>query len=312
MDILKANPSATFNPLLALTQKTKHELRSSAASLVVIQGDNIVLEWYNGFHHFKKGARPVTADSMFNLYSTRKTYIGLATAIAVTEGRIPLETPVHQVVRDIPRSELGEVTIRDLATKSGAKYFGKDRMEREELAGKVIRAITGKTIAQLLTERLFTPLELNLTEWASSPKKELVCDFQADGHYSSVRIESDEGHDRNLYTSALDLALWGYLHLKKGLIRGERILPDEVFALYAALQSSEDAGKRLFGWYFQEDWYYATGAAGCHCVVYPEYNAVGVRMLNRYTDNYAADQLTFNRTLLDCLKRSSAAGGARG
>lgn len=244
---------------------------------------------------------------MFNIYSTRKTYIGLATAIAVIEGNIPLETPVYKLVHDVPKDELGELTIRDLATKTGAKFFGDHRIEREELAGKVIETITGKNIAQLLTDSVLKPLQLNRTEWITSPKESLVCDFQADGNYASVRIESNEGHERNLYTSSLDLALWGYLHLKGGLINGKQILPKEIFDLYADLQSSEDASKRLFGWYYQENWYYATGAAGCHCVVFPEYNAVGVRMLNRYTDNYQEDQLTLNNTLLSCLKHSSVA-----
>ncbi|RXZ83780.1 class A beta-lactamase-related serine hydrolase [Paenibacillaceae bacterium] len=307
MEFIKVDQSAHFSPLLALTQKTMHEVESSAASLIVIQDDRIVLEWYDGSHHFKKGAKHVDAESMFNIYSTRKTYIGLATAIAVSEGNIPLETPIYKLVNDIPKDELGEISIRDLATKTGAKYFGTHRIEREELTGKIIETITGMNIAQLITKRVLEPLQLNRTEWVAAPKESLVCDFQADGHYASVRIESNEGHERNLYTSSLDLALWGYLHLKSGLINGRQVLPEEVFHLFTYLQSSEDDNKRLLGWYCQEDWYYATGAAGCHCVVLPEYNAVGVRMLNRYTNNYKEDQLAFNNTLLKCLKHSSIA-----
>ncbi|WP_019637753.1 serine hydrolase domain-containing protein [Paenibacillus fonticola] len=307
MDFIIEDQTALFSPLLALTQKKMHEFNSSAASLIVIQNDRVVLEWYDGFHHSKKGAKQIDADSMFNIYSTRKTYIGLATAIAVVESNIPLETPVYKLVHDIPKDDLGEITIRDLATKTGAKYFGANRIEREELAGKVIETITGMNIAQLISERVLKPLQLNHTEWVTSPKESLVCDFQADGNYASVRIESNEGHERNLYTSSLDLAHWGYLHLKDGLMHGKQILPEAVFDLYADLQLKEDASKRLFGWYYQEDWYYATGAAGCHCVVLPKYNAVGVRMFNRYTNNYKEDQMAFNHTLLECLKNSPAA-----
>mgnify|MGYP000097273595 CR=1 FL=1 len=305
MNMMQVNRSAHFSPLLALTQKTMHELNSSAASLVVIQDDQIVLEWYDGYHHLKKGAQQVTADSMFNIYSARKTYVGLATALAIVEGQIPLETPVHKLIGDMSKDELGGTTIRDLVTKASEKYFGADRMEREELAGKVIETVTGMNIAELLASRVFGPLQLHHTEWVTSPSENLVCDFQADGHYASVRIESNEGHERNLYTRSLDLALWGYLHLKSGLVNGRRIIPQEVFDLYADVQSSEDSNKRLFGWYHQEQWFYATGAAGCHCVVLPAYNAVGVRMLNRYTDKYKEDQIAFNTTLLQCLQSRS-------
>lgn len=302
MKLPKADLSDHFRTLLNQTKKTMQDTASSAASLIVIHSDRIVLEWYNGFHHSKQGARQIDSESMFNIYSVRKTYVGLATAIAATEANVPLETPVYKFVHDISRDSLGGITIRDLATKTGAKYFGDSyKIEREELAGKVIENITGKNIAQLVTQRVFIPMQFHQTEWAASPKENLVCDFQADGKYASVRIESNEGHERNLYTSALDLAMWGYLHLNKGISNGRRIVPEAVFELYARLQL-EDASKRLFGWYHQENWYYATGAAGCHCVVFPKHHAVGVRMLNRYTDNYKEDQLSFNSLLLGCLQ----------
>ncbi|MBD3919205.1 serine hydrolase [Paenibacillus sp. PR3] len=282
------------------------DVNASAASLLVIQNDRVVLEWYDGTHHSKKGARLVDSDSMFNLYSTRKTYVGLATAIAAVEANVPLETPVYPYVNDIPREQLGEITLRDLATKTGAKYFGDRRIEREELAGKIIETITGLTIAELIADRVLNPVQLNRTEWVTSPKENLVCDYQADGKYASVRIESNEGHERNLYTNSLDLGLWGNLHLNKGVINGQRLLPEAVFKLYDQLQSEEGSSKRLFGWYHEEHWYYATGAAGCHCIVLPEYHAVGVRMLNRYTDNYIEDQLLFNQTLLNCLEDAAS------
>ncbi|MGG3279939.1 hypothetical protein [Paenibacillus solani] len=48
--------------------------------------------------------------------------------------------------------------------------------------------------------------------------------------------------------------------------------------------------------------FYASGAAGCHCVVIPEFNVVGVRMLNKYTENYSEDQVMFNETFYVCLR----------
>jgi Beta-lactamase class C and other penicillin binding proteins len=304
MNILKEDHRKNFSPLLESTKKTMREVNSSAASLIVIQNDKIVLEWYDGSHHFKQGARKVDLESMFNIYSTRKTYIGMATAIAVVEADIPLETPVHRFVHDMRKEELGDITFRDLATKTGAKYFGERKIEREELANKAIKTITGMNIAELISSKVLIPLHLNQTDWVTSPYQNLVCDFQADGSYASVRIESNEGHERNLYTSSMDLAIWGYIHLKRGYVNAMRVLPEKVFELYTKLQSEEDSNKRIFGWYHQEQGYYATGAAGCHCVVFPNHNAVAVRMLNKYTDNYKEDQLFFNNTLLHCIKNS--------
>lgn len=216
---------------------------------------------------------------MFNLYSLRKTYVGLATAIAVVESKLSVDCKVSDVLTNTPDYELGSTTIRDLATKSGAKYFGSSRIEREEVACDLIRELTGCNIAELLTERIFKPMELTDTEWASVPKEKLVCDFQAGDGYASVRIESNEGHERNLYSSARDLAQWGNLHLNRGF-----------------------NNHIIFGWYYQDKWYYASGAAGCHCVVVPKYQAVAVRMFNKYTEDYTEDQNSFNQIFYNCLQ----------
>lgn len=291
-----------FEKLISYTQASQEKYGASASALFIIQDGQVVTEWYSGQHHFKRGALPVTRDSMFNLYSIRKSYVGMSTAIAVTEGNISIDTVVSDIVKDMAISDLKGVTIRDLATKTNAKYFGPQRIEREEVAGKLIKAITGKTIAQLITDRVFKPLELKHSEWVTVPQALLVCDFQAADGYASIRIESDEGCDRNLYASAKDLAMWGYLHLHQGNVHNRQLLSSEVFRLINQLRAETQDQHRIFGWYFQEKWFYASGAAGCHCVVIPEFSAVGVRMLNKYTENYSEDQIMFNETLYECLR----------
>lgn len=289
--------------MISNVKQTQNRVGSSAAALVIIQGQEIVTEWYDGYHHHKKGAQKVTNRSLFNIYSTRKTYIGLATAIAIIDAGIEIDTLVSDLLEDFPKEYLGEISLRDLSTKTGAKYFGPQQIEREELAAKVIEKITGSTINQLITEKVLHPMQMTGTEWVTKPKENLVCDFQAADGYASVRIESDEGHERNLYCSAIDLAVWCQLHLNKGYFDGKQILKNKIFELIENVKNGE-TDKRIFGWYFQDDWYYATGATGCHCVVLPKYNAVGVRMLNRYTDDYKNDQITFNNLLLDCIKKN--------
>ncbi|KKO52730.1 serine hydrolase domain-containing protein [Paenibacillus sp. DMB20] len=239
---------------------------------------------------------------MFNLYSLRKTYVGLATAIAVVESKLSIDSKVSEVLTNMPEYELGNTTIRDLATKSGAKYFGSNRIEREEVACDLIKELTGYNIAELITERIFKPMKLTDTEWVSVPKEKLVCDFQAADGYASVRIESNEGHERNLYSSARDLAQWGNLHLNRGLINHSQLVPVEVFMLIEELRMDTEDKNRIFGWYYQDKCYYASGAAGCHCVIVPEFNAVGIRMLNKYTENYTEDQNSFNEIFYNCLQ----------
>lgn len=293
--------SSRMERLVSYMKGLIEEFHASASSLLVVQDGKIVVEKYDGHHHHKSGARKITKDSMFNLYSTRKTYVGLATAIAVVESDLTIDTRISEVVDELPKSELNDITFRNLATKTKAKYFGDSRIEREELACMAIKKITGFNIAELLTSRIFKPMNLLSTEWVTVPKPELVCDFQAGDGYASVRIESNEGHERNLYTNTSDLAGWGLLHLNRGIFARERLIPEEVFQLVDQLRAETQDQHRIFGWYYHDKWYYATGAAGCHCIVIPELNAVGVRMLNRYTSNYAEDQQRFNHLLYDCL-----------
>lgn len=291
-----------FSPLISYTEEAKARFGASAASVVIVQDNKIITEWYTGKHHFKNGALVVTTDSMFNLYSLRKTYVGLATAIAVVESKLSIDSKVSDILINMTEYELGNITIRDLATKSGAKYFGSNRIEREKVACDLIKELTGFNIAELITERICKPAELTHTEWVSIPKEKLVCDFQAADGYASVRIESNEGHERNLYSSARDLAQWGNLHLNKGFINSSRLVPATVFTLIEQLRMDTGDKNRIFGWYYQDQCYYASGAAGCHCVIVPEFNAVAVRMLNKYTENYTEDQNSFNKIFYNCLQ----------
>ncbi|MCE5172525.1 beta-lactamase family protein [Paenibacillus profundus] len=140
-----------FSPLVSYTEGAKEKFGASAASIVIIQDNKMLTEWYSGTHHFKNGSLVVTHDSMFNLYSLRKTYVGLATAIAVVESELSVDRKVSDVLTNRPEYELGNTTIRDLATKSGAKYFGPNRIEREEVARDLIKELTEFNIAQLIT-----------------------------------------------------------------------------------------------------------------------------------------------------------------
>jgi CubicO group peptidase (beta-lactamase class C family) len=288
-----------FEPLNNYVQTAQQTFGASAASVMVIHNGRIVFESYQGFHHHKKGSLTVSDQSLFNIYSTRKTYVCLAMAMAALENNISFTTPVREITNELG-NDLGELTLIDLATATGPKYFGEERVEREGVQGFVVKALTGKTISEYLCEKILNPLEMKGTEWSSIPHRNLVCDYTTSENFALVRLESTDGHERNLYSSTKDLATWGYLHLNKGIIDGTQLIPDNLFDYTEELKSKYHT-KRILGWYHQADWYYATGAAGCHCVVLPQHNAVGIRMLNKYTSHYKVDQIAFNSILLQCL-----------
>lgn len=297
-----------FEPLLAHVEQTRCAINASAAAVIVIQNDQIVAERYSGSHHDKSGASPVTYDSQFNVYSVRKTYIGLALALAVVEAGLDIDAPIHPYIDDIPQNELATIKLSDVLTKTNPKFFGQHKVEGEGLAGRVVKTVTGRTIAQLITERILEPLRLKKTEWAAVPKESLVCDYTSKDGYPSIRLESNEGHERNLYANAKDLAYWGYLHLNKGVVNGGEIIPSAVFNLLERLRTTPcyegKRGKRVMGWYFDEGSFDTMGATGCHVVAIPKYNTVAVRMFNRYANEHTA-------TLLNCLQQNTSQADVR-
>lgn len=80
---IQAVNNSHFDALITNVQQTKNRAGSSAAALVIFQDQETVTEWYDGYHHHKKGAQAVTARSLFNVYSVRKTY-----TVAVDEYRV--------------------------------------------------------------------------------------------------------------------------------------------------------------------------------------------------------------------------------
>jgi CubicO group peptidase (beta-lactamase class C family) len=301
---------------------------SGEALLIMIDGE-IVHEWYSGTHHFEPGAREIDVHSQFNVYSARVTYIGLAAAIAIYEGCLDLEDRISSFFPQLDKQVLGNTTIRHLVTRSTGLKFKGSRVQRiveagtsiegkrPDLLAAIIVQATGKTVNEIISEKVFHPLGLSHTEWAAEGKSTFVCDIHSPGTYPSIRIGSTLGDDRNLYVNARELGVWGNLHLQKGVVNGRLVLPREVFNLAVTIQSPQTIDRTLpkFGFYWwikdgmvsysedelggevPEGSYQILGASGCACLVIPKYNAVAVRMYNSLhsdgNDDYLHDIRTF-------------------
>ncbi|QTD40960.1 serine hydrolase [Sporosarcina sp. Te-1] len=330
----------SFNSLTTYTEKIRQEKCASGAALVLMQDNKIVYEHYSGTHHFETGARQVDVNSQFNVYSTRVTYVGLAIAIAVVDGVLSLDDQIKEYLPEFNEDILGDTTIRHLVTRcTGLKFNGQEvsrvfelgthlEGKRPDLLALIHKRATGKTVAEIITAKVFEPLGMTHTGWMTEGKATLVCDIQSPDSYPTLRLGSNDGSDRNLYVSARDLALWGNLHLNKGCIGGERMLPEEVFTLTSTIQSPdtlpEELSKFGFLWWIKdnkvsyqydelgtelpEGSYQILGASGCSCTIIPQFNAVAVRMYNSlYTNNndefdYIGDIRRFGNMATACLK----------
>lgn len=312
-----------FSDVRSYVETVKQEMHASGSALVIIKDDKFIYEGYSGTHHFGIGAKNVNATSRFNVYSVRVTYVGLAVAIAIHDGLLSLDDRVRDHLNEYDVDILGDTTIKHLLTRCTGLKFERNTVSRvfdletniegkkPDLLAKIVYNATGKTVNEILTNKVFKPLNLTNTSWVTAGSDNLVCDFDVSTGFSTLRMGSNIGDERNLYVSARELALWGNLHLNKGRHEDEQILHRNIFDLATSIQSPNRLPKQLpkfgFLWWIKDrdvtfkynelgsdlpdGTYQILGASGCSCTVIPQFNMVAVRM---YNSIHAYEELGFD------------------
>jgi CubicO group peptidase (beta-lactamase class C family) len=307
----------------------------SATAIIVIHKDRIVTEHYSGSHSQLPNARQVKADSQFQVASVRKSYVGLAVAFAVHEGRIQnIDDPVIDYLPNLDPTLMEGTTIRHLLTHThGLTLDNHGNLLREFLPGsnwsyrnegvemltQIILQIMGVSVAQLIKERISLPLEFIETGWHSEENERLV-KIVNDPHGQQ---QSMVGGVFDLFVSAKELAYWGYLYLKKGCIGDNQVVPEAVIEMSTSLQSpilnDKDLPQHGFFWYVKESEakrseigemvpggsFQIVGLTGPLVLVIPENDIVVVRMYNKLYnyggENYLHYFREFGNRVMDCL-----------
>lgn len=215
---------------------------ATAAACVVIQDGIVELEKYAGATAHALTVRPVAADSRFNVYSVRKTYIGLAASLCMETGRFG--GPDDRLADYVGEPEKGlfqGVSLRHLLTHTHGLEERNGRIVRRFPPGRdwhynntgmrllclAIERAAGLTVRSLLVRDVFPALGLTATDWAKEASPELVRDVGrtlvnplAGWRALPLVLGPADGAARNLCVSAGDLALWGWAHLTEGTLGG--------------------------------------------------------------------------------------------
>jgi CubicO group peptidase (beta-lactamase class C family) len=213
--------------------------------------------------------QPLTDDHIFEFGSIGKSFTAIVCLQLAAEGKLDLHAPVTNYLPwfFVP-SRYEPITVHHLLTHTAGIIGGSDfapdpRYEvwalREseasapgvkarysnagyKLLGLMLENITGKTYAQLVTQRIFVPLGMTGAEGA------ITNDMRhrlAAGHvpmYGDRPWRPEHGHapatwfetntaDGCLSASASDLAIYLRMLLNRGAYPGGRILSEESFAL---------------------------------------------------------------------------------
>ena len=302
-----------FQPLHEYTLLRQQEIGATAAATYIIQQDTIVNEWYSGRQAGNEGARIVDACTRFNVASVRKTYLALAISMLIEQGLIPsIDDEIGSYLPQYEQLARG-VTVRHLLTHTHGLAERDGDLNREfpsaeswaycntgiDLLIQLVAKLSGQSLSRYLNEHVFIPYQLHETGWCTDvhDQEHCISNYYDDPDNWVGPYHSDAGDQSNLFISARDLAMWGYIHLRQGHIGGKQLLPRRVFERVAALQTPSTVPAHLprngFIWWLQHDTpsnqlgerlpsssYQVLGITNCVCLVIPELDAVVVRMHN--------------------------------
>lgn len=281
-----------------------------------MKDNQILLEHYSGYHTNSSESRVIDENSQFNVASARKSYLGLAVAYAIYEGKIfSLDDRVSVYIDEVDCELLGNTTLRHLVTHThGLNQDENGKIFREFEPGEgwsyrginvewmtlVIQKLYNKPFTLLLKERVFNPMNLSKTAWKTEGHEELV-KVIIDPKKPGVPVlgSTYNGMESNLFVSTREFAYWGNLHLNNGLIEGVQIVPKEVIELTSQIHSpilkDESLPENGLFWYVQGDSKSRSeigervpkgsqqiiGVTGPTLLIIPQYNVVVAKMYNK-------------------------------
>jgi len=338
---LNKNIKHEFHPVYEHVQNTLEAVDASGGAMMIIHNDEITAEEYWGTYTQDTETKSIQEHSQFHVAAVRKSYIALAAAYAVYHKYInSIDDKVMDYLPLLSSEKFGNVKIRHLLTHTHGLKNMYGNIVREFPAGEgwayrsigvrllteIIQKTTGKTISGIITELVFESLNLKETGWYGGIEPDLVKVLRDRNDPFYYWSNSTDGDKMNMFVSARELAYWGYLHLKEGLIDGKQVVPKEMIKMATSLHSppllNKDYPQHGFLWYVKGDVstkqseigemvpqgsYQLLGYTGVSLLVIPEHNLVAVRMTNRFGApfgyNYLADIRSFGDTIMSCVQK---------
>jgi CubicO group peptidase (beta-lactamase class C family) len=269
--------------VLAFVEAADKSIDSMHSLMVVRHGRVIAEGWWS----------PYDAQSPHALYSLSKSFTSTAVGLAIAEGKLRLDDEVLKFFPSdapaAPSKNLQAMRVSDLLRMSTGhqdepKLTPAEPLVKTFLAqpvpfkpgthflyntpatymlSAIVQKVTGKTVLDYLTPRLFEPLGIEKPTWGTSPQG-----ITLGGYGLSLRTE--------------DIARFGQLYLQKGKWDGKQIVPEAWVGAATLLQTSNGSNPRSdwdqgYGYQFwrsRNGAYRGDGAFGQYCVVLPEQDAV--------------------------------------
>ncbi len=264
-------------------QTADHEVDSMHSFMLVRHGHVVAEAWWE----------PETADNPHVLWSLSKSFTSTAVGLAVEEGRLSIDDPVLKFFPDDapadPSENLKAMRVRDLLTMSTGHQDEVNLREAADwvraflahpvphkpgthfryntpatyMQSAIVQNVTGQTVLEYLTPRLFEPLGIEQPKWDSSPQG-----ITLGGYGLFLRTE--------------DIAKFGQLYLQHGQWEGRQLIPaawiEQATSKQVSNGSNPDSdwnqGYGFQFWRCRHGAFRGDGKDGQFCVVLPEQDAV--------------------------------------
>lgn len=252
----------------AYVEAARKQWRVPGMSIVVVKDSRVLFKKGYGVREVGK-PEPVDTQTLFACASTTKAMTVTLLGMLVDEGKLAWDDPVSKYLPELQLYDpyvTRALRIRDLLLHdtgvgstdflSGAMTIPANEMFRRMVfvkpsypfragfeyqntfysaAGRIIERIVGKTWADYLKERVFTPLGMTRT----APKRSYIRDNnQTKPHYNindTIRVidytaDSEVGSAGAVWSSADDISKWVICMLDSSKYSGGRLLKPETWA----------------------------------------------------------------------------------
>ncbi|WP_260402059.1 serine hydrolase [Peribacillus simplex] len=192
-----------------------------------------------------------------------------------------------------------------------------------DMLTQTVKNTTGKSVAVIVANNVFTPLNFTETGWYGEINENLVAVIRKPNEPNWTTSKSTDGDKMNMYVSSRELAKWGYFHLKKGNLNGNQIVSNEIIDIATTVQSPNSldvelpqngylwfvkdlpARKSEIGELVSKGSFQILGHTGVTLLVIPQHNLVAVRAFNSFGSpngfDYLADVREFGNTKMTSL-----------
>jgi CubicO group peptidase (beta-lactamase class C family) len=187
-EMLTRQESAEFNELYEYVNRVNNQISASASSVFIIQRSQVIAEKYEGINPLS--LKKINEKTRFNVYSVRKSYIGLAVALLIYDGKLAsMDEAVSTYLGE--KERYNGITIRHLVTHTHGLGDDHQGITKSHPAGtdwdynsaglsllySIILKASGSTVKEILTKHAFKPLHYNETGWETEIGQNLTGDI---------------------------------------------------------------------------------------------------------------------------------------